>query len=64
MPLLSLFSLLLSLLPPSLLPCCRHTTFIALQSLATFPDQVCEDNLKEVGKLAGVGKGTIKRVSE
>jgi hypothetical protein len=33
-----------------------------LQALATFPSKISAANLKEVGKLKGVGKGSLDKV--
>jgi hypothetical protein len=33
-----------------------------LQALTTFPEKITLDNLKAVGKLQGVGKGSLEKV--
>jgi hypothetical protein len=33
-----------------------------MQALATFPSKISAANLKEVGKLKGVGKGSLDKV--
>lgn len=41
---------------------CAVALFALLQTLSTFPEEVCEGNLKAVNALQGVDASTMKRV--